>query len=157
MVDGKYTYHHYMQDQFNDNGWGCAYRSLQTLCSWFRLQGFSDADVPDHRAIQKYLVEIGDKPSSFVGSKQWIGSTEVSMCMEGFMQVQCRILRVDSGGDLADQGPTLVRHFESHGTPIMIGECGVCVDTLVRSVIEYIVLKLSLSRRRCSGAHDTRR
>ena len=36
LVDGTYTYHHYMQDQFDDDGWGCAYRSLQTLISWFR-------------------------------------------------------------------------------------------------------------------------
>ena len=36
LVDGTYTYHHYMQDKFDDDGWGCAYRSLQTLISWFR-------------------------------------------------------------------------------------------------------------------------
>lgn len=121
LVNGPYTYHHYMQDGFNDNGWGCAYRSLQTLCSWFRWQGYTEEPVPDHRQIQKYLVRIGDKPHTFAGSKQWIGSMEVSMCLNGFMGVQCRILRVDSGADLADHGSTLVRHFETHGTPIMIG------------------------------------
>lgn len=36
LVRGKYTYHHYMQDNFNDDGWGCAYRSMQTIFSWFR-------------------------------------------------------------------------------------------------------------------------
>lgn len=36
LVQGLYAYHHYMQDDFDDNGWGCAYRSLQTVCSWFR-------------------------------------------------------------------------------------------------------------------------
>ena len=35
-VQGRYAYHHYMQDKFDDNGWGCAYRSLQTLVSWLR-------------------------------------------------------------------------------------------------------------------------
>ena len=29
MVAGDYLYYHYMQDKFNDKGWGCAYRSLQ--------------------------------------------------------------------------------------------------------------------------------
>jgi len=24
-----------MQDKFDDNGWGCAYRSFQTIVSWF--------------------------------------------------------------------------------------------------------------------------
>lgn len=36
IVYGKYMYHHYLQDKFDDEGWGCAYRSLQTLVSWFR-------------------------------------------------------------------------------------------------------------------------
>lgn len=36
IVDGLYSYHHYMQNNFDDNGWGCAYRSLQTIISWFR-------------------------------------------------------------------------------------------------------------------------
>lgn len=33
--------------------------------------------VPSIRAIQETLVELDDKPSSFVGSRQWIGSFEV--------------------------------------------------------------------------------
>lgn len=36
LVQGRYAYHHYMQDNFDDNLWGCAYRSLQTIISWFR-------------------------------------------------------------------------------------------------------------------------
>ena len=36
IVSGNYGYHHYMQDNFDDDGWGCAYRSLQTIISWFR-------------------------------------------------------------------------------------------------------------------------
>lgn len=36
LVQGRYAYHHYMQDNFDDNGWGCAYRSLQSIISWFR-------------------------------------------------------------------------------------------------------------------------
>lgn len=35
-VRGKYVYYHYMQDNFNDDGWGCAYRSMQTIFSWFK-------------------------------------------------------------------------------------------------------------------------
>ncbi|KAK9498202.1 hypothetical protein O3M35_004068 [Rhynocoris fuscipes] len=36
LVKGMYDYYHYMQSNFNDNGWGCAYRSLQTIFSWFK-------------------------------------------------------------------------------------------------------------------------
>jgi Ufm1-specific protease 2 len=39
LVKGSYDYHHYNQDDFNDEGWGCAYRSLQTLISYYKYQG----------------------------------------------------------------------------------------------------------------------
>lgn len=130
LVQGKYTYHHYMQDKFNDDGWGCAYRSLQTLCSWFRFQGYSEHLVPTHEEIQKYLVKVGDKPKSFINSRQWIGSTEVSMCLNGFMNVDSRIMHVSSGAELASKGSELAYHFESQGTPIMIGG-GVLAHTIL--------------------------
>lgn len=130
LVQGKYTYHHYMQDKFNDDGWGCAYRSLQTLCSWFRLQGYADHPIPTHEDIQKYLVKVGDKPKTFVNSRQWIGSTEVSMCLNGFMNVDSRIMHVSSGAELASKGSELAYHFESQGTPIMIGG-GVLAHTIL--------------------------
>jgi Ufm1-specific protease 2 len=130
LVQGKYTYHHYMQDKFNDDGWGCAYRSLQTLCSWFRLQGYSDHQIPSHEAIQKYLVKVGDKPKTFINSRQWIGSTEVSMCLNGFMNVDSKIMHVSSGAELASKGSELAYHFESQGTPIMIGG-GVLAHTIL--------------------------
>ncbi|KAJ3613936.1 hypothetical protein NHX12_017515 [Muraenolepis orangiensis] len=53
LVQGVYKYHHYQQDRLDDSGWGCAYRSLQTLCSWFREQGYTDCPVPSHREIQQ--------------------------------------------------------------------------------------------------------
>lgn len=49
LVDGVYDYYHYMQDRFNDAGWGCAYRSLQTICSWFKIQQYTSKPVPSHR------------------------------------------------------------------------------------------------------------
>ena len=52
-MDGTYTYHHYMQDRFDDDKWGCAYRSLQTLVSWFRHQGYTTVPIPTHRQIQQ--------------------------------------------------------------------------------------------------------
>lgn len=130
LVQGNYTYHHYMQDSFNDDGWGCAYRSLQTLCSWFRFQGYSDSPIPSHEEIQKYLVKIGDKDKSFVGSKQWIGSAEVSMCLNGFMGIDSRIMHVSSGAELGSKGSELAYHFETQGTPIMIGG-GVLAHTIL--------------------------
>lgn len=56
LVQGVYAYHHYMQDRFNDDKWGCAYRSLQTLSSWFRYQGYTDKPVPTHKEIQQVCI-----------------------------------------------------------------------------------------------------
>uniref|UniRef100_A0A2M4ALG2 Probable Ufm1-specific protease 2 n=1 Tax=Anopheles triannulatus TaxID=58253 RepID=A0A2M4ALG2_9DIPT len=132
VVDGIYTYHHYMQDSFDDKGWGCAYRSLQTLISWFNLQGYSTGPptIPSHTDIQKCLVRVGDKQPAFVGSRQWIGSTEVSICLNEFVGVDSRIMHVSSGAELAMRGRELVHHFQIQGTPIMIGG-GVLAHTIL--------------------------
>ncbi|XP_055311397.1 ufm1-specific protease 2 [Sitodiplosis mosellana] len=130
IVKGDYLYYHYMQDNFDDNGWGCAYRSFQTLFSWFRLQGYTNKSVPTHGEIQKCLIELGDKPTLFQNSRQWIGSTEVSMCLQYFLNVDSRILHVTSGSDMAQHGPTFAQHFTTYGTPIMIGG-GVLAHTIL--------------------------
>lgn len=130
LVQGSYGYHHYMQDAFDDNGWGCAYRSLQTLCSWFRHQRYSSRPIPTHRQIQEILVKLGDKPKSFIDSRQWIGSTEVAMVLQSYMGIDSRILNVRTGAQMADLGPDLSMHFQSQGTPIMIGG-GVLAHTIL--------------------------
>jgi len=130
VVQGKYTYHHYMQDNIDDNGWGCAYRSLQTLVSWFRHQGYTNQPIPSHREIQQTLVDIGDKPPSFAGTRKWIGALEVSFTLEKLLGVTNRILAVQSGEELAFHGQELVNHFKTQGTPIMIGG-GVLAHTIL--------------------------
>jgi len=69
-------------------GWGGAYRSLQTLWSWFLLQGFTEKKVPTHRDMQMALVEVGDKEKPFVGSREWIGSFEVSTVLNQLLGVK---------------------------------------------------------------------
>ncbi|XP_076178885.1 UFM1 specific peptidase 2 isoform X2 [Ptiloglossa arizonensis] len=129
-VQGLYAYHHYMQDNFNDDGWGCAYRSLQTIISWYRLQGYTDIPIPSHRTIQKCLVDIGDKPSSFINSKQWIGSTEVGFVLESLLGVSVKVLSASSGEKVSTLATALLRHFRVQGTPVMIGG-GVLAHTII--------------------------
>ncbi len=45
-ISGDYTYYHYCHDGTDDRGWGCAYRSLQTLISWISLQHYATVDMP---------------------------------------------------------------------------------------------------------------
>ncbi|XP_008552383.1 ufm1-specific protease 2 [Microplitis demolitor] len=130
LVNGLYGYYHYGQDNFHDSGWGCAYRSLQTIFSWFRFQGYTEQPVPSHRAIQKCLVDIGDKSPNFIGSSQWIGSTEVGFVLETLLDVNSKFLVASSGKDMPDLIDDLRYHFQTQGTPVMIGG-GVLAHTIL--------------------------
>lgn len=105
-----------------NQGWGCAYRSLQTIASWFRHQGYTSKPVPSHREIQQALVDLQDKGEEFVGSRQWIGSFEVSMCLEHLLGVTSKIMFVSTGAEIRAKGRGLLHHFQTQGTPIMIGK-----------------------------------
>lgn len=130
LVQGIYSYHHYMQDRMDDNGWGCAYRSLQTICSWFQQQGYADRSVPSHKEIQQALVDVGDKQASFVGSRQWIGSFEVQVVLNQLLGVTSKIMFVSQGSELGSKGRELANHFTTEGTPVMIGG-GVLAHTIL--------------------------
>ncbi|XP_029018133.1 ufm1-specific protease 2 [Betta splendens] len=130
LVQGLYSYHHYMQDRMDDSGWGCAYRSLQTICSWFQQQGYVERPVPSHREIQQALVDVGDKQASFVGSRQWIGSIEVQAVLSQLLEVTSKIMFVSQGSELASKGRELANHFATEGTPVMIGG-GVLAHTIL--------------------------
>ncbi|KAL7153576.1 hypothetical protein ABFS83_04G178600 [Erythranthe nasuta] len=130
LVQGSYEYYHYLQDGYDDSGWGCAYRSLQTIISWFRQQHYTSIDVPSHREIQQALVEIGDKDPSFVGSREWIGAIELSFVLDKLLGVSCKVINVRSGAEVPEKCRELALHFETQGTPIMIGG-GVLAYTLL--------------------------
>lgn len=121
MVKGRYTYYHYNQDNFNDKGWGCAYRSLQTIVSWLVWQGYSKVDIPSHRDIQVSLVKMGDKDTSFVNSRSWIGSFEINLVLQDLMGTENRIISLTKGSDLIGVYEELKHHFSAGGAPVMIG------------------------------------
>ncbi|XP_011500881.1 PREDICTED: ufm1-specific protease 2-like [Ceratosolen solmsi marchali] len=118
IVHGLYQFYHYTSA---DTNWGCAYRALQTISSWFRFQGYTEKDVPQISEIQECLVDIGDKPSSFLNSSQWIGSTEVGYVLESLFNVSVKILCASSGSEMVKLVIHLADHFKTQGTPVMIG------------------------------------
>jgi hypothetical protein len=91
LIRGSYEYCHYMQGRTNDAGWGCAYRSLQTIVTWFRLQRYTAKPVPSHREVQATLARLGDKDASFVGSSQWIGAIELGYILDDHLGVTCKV------------------------------------------------------------------
>jgi len=130
IVFGHYQYRHYMQDNFDDKNWGCAYRSFQTIWSWFLLNGYTDKPVPTHREIQQALVDVGDKQPNFVGSRQWVGSLELSYCLSHIAEVESRILSVTTGDEMGQKARELIHHFRTQVTPVMIGG-GVLAHTIL--------------------------
>lgn len=88
-VRGTLTFYHYRCDGQNDCGWGCGYRTLQTICSWIiDLKKISSTSiVPSITKIQEILVELGDKSPSFNKSNQWIGTCEASMVLSQLYDV----------------------------------------------------------------------
>jgi hypothetical protein len=91
VVHGRYEYYHYLQDKENDKGWGCAYRSLQSVWSWFQLQGYTSRAPPSILEIQKSVVATGHRPKSLIGTKEWIGSIEVMTSTELLLLASIRI------------------------------------------------------------------
>ncbi|GFT44049.1 ufm1-specific protease 1 [Nephila pilipes] len=126
LIRGSYFYYHYLCDGINDAGWGCGYRTLQTICSWIKRQldikkNYSAPKVPSINEIQKALVVMGDKDLQFIGSKQWIGSLEVAFCVEYFYKIQCRIIHCRNIQELHKHVNDITQHFMDFGSPIMMG------------------------------------
>lgn len=46
------------------------------------------------------LVEIGDKPKSFIGTKDWIGALEVSYVLNKKLGVESKILFIQDGSQI---------------------------------------------------------
>ncbi|XP_015346191.2 inactive Ufm1-specific protease 1, partial [Marmota marmota marmota] len=118
LLSGHYLYYHYGCDGLDDRGWGCGYRTLQTLCSWPEGQ---TTGVPGLVAMQAALEDMGDKPPGFRGSQSWIGCVEASLCLAHFGGPQGRLCHVPRGAGLQGELERLYSHFTSGGGPVMVG------------------------------------
>ncbi|XQJ30730.1 Peptidase family C78, putative [Leishmania guyanensis] len=129
LTSGAYDYYHYRVDGFRDDGWGCAYRSLQTVLSWFQHAGLIRAAMPSIREIQEILYVVDpDKANkkAFVGSCDWIGSFEIMLVLQHYLPgLECTIRRLESGKDLDTDSSVqllLMEHFRNPlAPPVMIG------------------------------------
>ncbi|KAK1344942.1 hypothetical protein QTO34_013646 [Cnephaeus nilssonii] len=108
ILSGHYLYYHYGCDGLDDRGWGCGYRTLQTLCSWPHGR---PVGVPGLMDVQAALEDMGDKPPGFRGSRDWIGCVEASLCLEYFRGPQGRLCHVPRGAGLQGELERLHSHF----------------------------------------------
>ncbi|XP_036453685.1 inactive Ufm1-specific protease 1 [Colossoma macropomum] len=123
LISGECLYYHYGCDGQDDRGWGCGYRTVQTICSWLFSGSQSGTRPPPSLAeIQQALVTVGDKPSSLLGSREWIGTYEAALVLDQLYDVPCRISHVRSGGsELEQAAEELHHHFLTRGSPVMMG------------------------------------
>ncbi|CAH0401336.1 unnamed protein product [Chilo suppressalis] len=121
LVLGDYEYYHYLCDGFDDRGWGCGYRTLQSICSWMNENYIKKQNVPSILEIQETLVEMEDKPKSFLKSRQWIGSFEVCLVIDKYYDVPCKIIHINKGDELGTIVDVLIDHFQKFGSPVMMG------------------------------------
>uniref|UniRef100_A0A8D0B1Q8 UFM1 specific peptidase 1 n=1 Tax=Salvator merianae TaxID=96440 RepID=A0A8D0B1Q8_SALMN len=64
---------------------------------------------------------MGDKPSSFPGSRDWIGTVEAALCIDHFYSVPGKLVHVPRGQDLEKELEILYSHFQEGGGPVMMG------------------------------------
>ncbi|XP_064181687.1 inactive Ufm1-specific protease 1 [Anguilla rostrata] len=125
LVAGEYLYFHYGCDGLDDRGWGCGYRTVQTICSWLLLNRphlKAREPTPSLPQIQQALVAVGDKPPAFRGSREWIGTFEAALALDHLYDVPCKIVHARKGGsELAGVAEELHRHFQTQGCPVMMG------------------------------------
>ncbi|XP_077294516.1 UFM1 specific peptidase 1 [Arctopsyche grandis] len=135
-VDGSLDYYHYNCDGVDDQGWGCGYRTLQSICSWIKqnVKTCYNLEIPSLQEIQKILVRLEDKPKSFVDSREWIGSIEVGIIIDEIFDIPCKIVHVNSGGALQDSIGTICEHFKSTSCPIMMGGDKDCSSKAIMAV-----------------------
>lgn len=127
FVNGVYFYFHYGCDGQDDRGWGCGYRTIQTMASWIchnmSLPKDKKTLLPSIPEIQQALANMEDKPGSFVSSRDWIGTFEASLILDFFYDVPCKLVHVRGGGAELEQVAVkaLHNHFEKQGSPVMMG------------------------------------
>lgn len=122
LIKGFYQYYHYMQGGINDNGWGCCYRSIQMVASWYLLQYYNVNAVPMHSLIQKYLKERDPSHIEMViGSPTWIGTVESGYFINWYLNYNTKTFHLTGVDDLRNYNGKLAQHFESLGTPVIMG------------------------------------
>lgn len=127
LTPGQVHYFHYgVAGSVDDRGWGCGYRTLQTISAYISQRKTGKAQAPSLPDIQSQLVRLKDKPESFLGSREWIGTFEAFLVIDDLFDVPCKILHASpNAGGLRSLLPQLQQHFDSSqgggGCPGMIG------------------------------------
>ena len=110
------------------------------------MKGYTNKNVPSIKDVQECLILLGDKDVSFLGSRKWIGSLEISYCLDSMLNVSSKILHSPIGKSIDEIADQLIDYFQRFGAPIMIGS-GSLAHTIIGisvnldfTVFKYLVL-----------------
>ncbi|OQV22439.1 putative Ufm1-specific protease 1 [Hypsibius exemplaris] len=144
-VRGDYRYHHYLCDHFQDVGWGCGYRVLQTLCSWIDSES-APPSIPEMVGILNGMESEAETWNRDNSRTPWIGSYEGFLILDHVYDVSCRLLHIRTPAELKEHYATLQEHFTNSGSPIFLGgdkDCfGKCVIGMckVEASLQWLIL-----------------
>ena len=102
-------------------GWGCAYRTLQTICSMLKCFNGINVAIPSIKQIQEILVKIGDKENLFINSRDWIGGAETCYVIDELFQIPCYLHHISNSERLSSKKSEIVDYFKNQGGLIAMG------------------------------------
>ena len=117
LLRGAVRYYHYGQGGTSDHGWGCGYRTVQTMLSW--LATAPPPSVPELQAVLSRA-----HPAAFPGPRGWIGVNDAVVLVDDIHGAAVEVVTLPSGGSAATLLPRLAEHFDSGGGPVMVGGGG---------------------------------
>lgn len=125
ICQNRYEYFHYNMDSVKDAGWGCAYRSIQTLASWFYNNSDCVERILSIPEMQGRLRAVDYAHSDLeIGSNRWIGCFEASTLLSDMSsgRVSSRILHASSLPEMKrfvfDE---VKKHLVEIGSPVIVG------------------------------------
>jgi len=114
LLQGPLRYYHYGIDGFADFGWGCGYRTVQSMFSWLSVG--APPSIPD---IQEILARA--HPDAYAGKRGWIGVADAVIILDVMLGAPLAVWDLKSGAEISRLLPELAVHFDTGGGPIMIG------------------------------------
>ncbi|KAF7458528.1 peptidase family c78 protein [Cryptosporidium felis] len=121
QILGDFYYYHYNQDNFNDQGWGCTYRSLQMLLSWYLINNYTNKHVLSITEIQEFLKKNDSTYNNLqIGSNTLIGTVEASYILIMYLGISCKLKYYYNIEEFLRNYDLISNHFQNISSPIII-------------------------------------
>ena len=109
-----------------DHGWGCGYRTVQTILSWLSAE-----PAPTISALQDIL----ERAHACPGERGWIGVPDAVIILDELHGCQAKIISLASGAEAGAHLLELAAHFDAGGGPVAVGGGG---DVYSKTVVGVI-------------------